>query len=83
MKLGGNSGFPVKNMKAAERIFIETARDVNAVQIKGETYAFDDNNHVVGLLDELYLRLDDKQLIIEDSSTCMFNEERIAKDING
>ena len=73
----------VKNMKAAERIFKEAARDIKAVQIRGETYAFDDNDHVVSLLDELNLRLDNEQLIIEDSSTCIFDEKRIAKDING
>ena len=83
MKIGGNSGFPVKNMKAAERIFKEAARDIKDVQIRGETYAFDDNDHVVSLLDELNLRLDNEQLIIEDSSTCIFDEKRIAKDING
>ena len=73
----------VKNMKEAERIFKEAARDIEAVQIKGETYAFDNKRHVMGLLDELLKRLDNKQLLIEDSSCCIYDMKRIAKDIKG
>ena len=73
----------VKNMKEAERIFKETARDIEAVQIKGETYAFDDASHVMDVLYELYARLDDEHLLIEDNSTFLFDRKRIAKDIKG
>ena len=73
----------VKNMKEAERVFKKTAIDMEAVQIKGETYAFDDANHVEAMLYELYARLnDDEHLLIKDDSTFIFDRKRIAKDIN-
>ena len=70
-------------MKEAERIFKEAAICAKAVQIKGETYAFDNKRHVMYMFDLLIDELGFNDLYIDDDSTFLCDEKRIAKDIKG
>ena len=71
----------VTNQKDGERIFKEVVKAVKAVQVRGETYEFDDADHVIDMLWSLVDVLDEKKVSIVDESF-MFDEDRIRRDVD-
>ena len=73
----------VTNKRAAERIFKNVVKRSKAIHIKGETYAFDDSDHVINTLDELLSELMTNKLYIDDAETFLFDEAKIREEVNG